>query len=203
MSRRLAGVLAGLLVVAMVGTVTAGIPHPEESFTVMTFVAPAVKAGLATCPAGDGPAYQYMVVTAERSDGTPIQGILSSSFFFDVTGGEVTITCPDSPAETDVNGQINFEIVGDETIIGYSTGAGATGPALSIETQIYTVVLTTNTMSLDCNSFDVDGNDAVGGQDGAYFVVEYGKTNEDMCDFNWDGSVTGQDGAFWVAHYGH
>ncbi len=83
MARTLAGVLAGLMVLALAGAASAGIPDPDLSTVVLT------AGGLATCPQRDGPVYQYITVTAKRSDASPIQGIPWSSFFFTVTGGDV------------------------------------------------------------------------------------------------------------------
>ena len=61
-------------VVSLAGSATAGIPDPNFSYV---DVGP--DGGMTTCPSGDGPALQYVTVTALRSDMTPIQGIPSSS----------------------------------------------------------------------------------------------------------------------------
>ena len=53
---------------------------------------------MTTCPAGDGPPLQHITVYAKRADGSPIAGIASPDFHFDVDGN-VTITAVDE--ETD------------------------------------------------------------------------------------------------------
>ncbi|MBD3348281.1 MAG: hypothetical protein GF400_03675, partial [Candidatus Eisenbacteria bacterium] len=97
MSRTFAGILAGLLILGAASVSMAGIPDPDESDVLM-----GPDAGMVTCPLGDGPAYQYVKVIAKRSDSTPIEGIPSSSVFFTITGGDVSISAVQ--AETDVNG---------------------------------------------------------------------------------------------------
>ena len=186
MARTLVGVLAGLTVLAAVGVANAGIPDPDLSTVVLS------AGGLATCPAGDGPVYRYITVTAKRADATPIQGIPWSSFFFVVGGGDVNITHVD--AETDVNGQIRFTVDDDE-VIAWS------GP-VTIEVQIYTVVLN-DSDNLRCNTFDLNPDGTVGLQDFVIFSQDYGGVHE-RTDFNWSGGATGlQDFVLFGQHYGH
>jgi hypothetical protein len=187
MSRTFAAILAGLLILGAASVSMAGIPDPDESDVVM-----GPDAGMCTCPSGDGPAYQYVTVYAERDDSSPIQGIPSTSFFFTVTGGDCTFT--GVQAETDANGMIEFEVTGDETIVEYSTG-------ITIEVQIYTVALNQSDTLL-CNSVDINESGDVGVQDATLFVADYGTTNT-RSDFNWDGTVGVQDATIFVAHYGH
>jgi hypothetical protein len=186
MARTLVGVLVVMLAVAV--TASAGIPDPDNSQ-----VALSAPAGMATCPAGDGPAYQYITVTAKIANGNPIQGIPYSSFFFTVTGGDVTISAVD--AETNVNGIIRFEMVGDETIVLLNPSY------LTIDCQIYTVVLN-DSDNLECNSFDIDQNDVVELEDFALFSSDFGSTAA-RSDFNFDGTVALEDFAFFSAHFGH
>lgn len=188
MSRMVVGVLVGLLLLGVAGVANAGIPDPDLSSCVL---GPA--AGMATCPAGDGPAYQNITVTAKRSDTTPIEGIPYSSFFFTVTGGDVTITHVDD--ETDANGEIRFEMVGDETIVLLDPDF------LTIEVQIYTVVLN-DSDDLECNSYDINQDDAVGLADFSAFSQDYGSA-EKRSDFNWDGTVGLADFSQFSQHYGH
>jgi hypothetical protein len=68
MSRTLAVVLAGCLVLGMATVAGAGIPDADASSVSMT----AAGKGLATCPAGDAAAYSYITVTAIRADLSPI-----------------------------------------------------------------------------------------------------------------------------------
>jgi len=191
MARTLAGVLAGLMVLAVAGAASAGIPDPDLSTVVLS-----APIGMATCPAGDGPIYQYITVTAKRSDATPIQGIPWTSFFFTVTGGTVTITHVGT--ETDVNGQIKFTVQADEAIV-------YPGP-VTIEVQIYTVVLN-DSDNLPTNTFDLFpvgvGDGAVGIQDFVKFGQAY-NTVAPQADFNWSGGVVGlQDFVLFGQHYNH
>jgi hypothetical protein len=187
MARTLVGVLVVML--AVTATAGAGIPDPDNSQ--LTLAAPV---GMATCPDGDGPAYQYITVTAKTSLAAPIQGIPYNSFFFVVTGGDVTISAVD--AESDVNGEIRFEMTGDESLL-------LLDPVfLNIEAQIYTVVLSDNE-NMECNTFDIQNvGDGVGLEDFALFAGDYGGTAK-RSDFNWDGGVGLEDFAFFAAHYGH
>lgn len=189
MSRTLAGVLVGLMVVALAGAATAGIPDPDASS-----VALGPDAGMVTCPAGDAPPFQYITVTAKRADLTPIEGIPYNSFFFTVTGGDVTIIHVDE--ETDSAGEIRFEMVGDETII-----ALPPDPPLEIECQIYTVVLN-DSDTIPVNSFDIDGNGQVGLSDFGIFSSIY-LTSDARGDFDWNGTVGLSDFGLFSAHYLH
>ncbi len=191
MARTLAGVLAGLMVLAFAGAASAGIPDPDLSTVVLT------AGGLATCPAGDGPVYQYITVTAKRSDASPIQGIPYSSFFFTVTGGDVTLTHVE--AETDVNGQIRFSVVGDESVQYPNT--------LTIEVQIYTVVLSDSDV-LPCNSLDLFPLGAPDGAVGGGDFIQFGGDYNDVAprsNYNWsvDGLCGGADFIIFGNHYNH
>lgn len=177
-----------LVVLAVAAAAVAGIPDPDNSQVTLSS-----PAGMATCPSGDGPAYQYITVTAKRADASPIQGIPSTSFFFTVTGGDVTISAVDS--ETDVNGDIRFQMVGNETIVLLSPSY------LTVEVQIYTVALN-DSDNLQCNSFDINDDSAVGLEDFAFFSSDFGTTAA-RSDFNWDGTVGLEDFAFFSAHFGH
>ena len=162
MSRILAGVLAGCLVLAIASVAGAGIPDPTQSTIVLD--TQAAKAGLMTCPAGDADAYEFLKVTAKRSDSTPIQGIPYSSFFFTVTGGSCTFTA--QTTETDVNGEIEFSVVADEAIA-HPAGDPVTGSPIDIDVQIYTVALDDG-VSLTCNTVDYN-------LDGTVDPIDFGK----------------------------
>jgi len=184
MARAFVSVLAGLIVLGAAGVVSAGVPDPDESMVTV-----GTDGGLVTCPAGDGPAYEYVTVTAKRSDSTPIEGIPYDSIFFTVTGGDVAILHVD--AETDENGEIRYTVVGNETIIG----------SITVEAQIYTVSLN-DSDTIDCNSFDINDDGTVGVQDATLFVADYNSAAQ-RSDFNWDGQVGVQDATLFVAHYNH
>ena len=81
MSRTLAGVLVGLMVLALAGVAAAGIPDPDNS-EVYLGAETGDDVGMCSCPAGDGPTYEYITVEAKRADASPIEGISYGSFFF-------------------------------------------------------------------------------------------------------------------------
>ncbi|MEE8573473.1 MAG: hypothetical protein V3T20_09415 [Gemmatimonadota bacterium] len=197
MSRTLAGVLVGLMVVAFAGAAAAGIPDPDNS-KVYLGDETGDDLGMCSCPAGDGPVYEYITVEAKRVDGTPIQGIAYGSFFFTVTGGDVTITHVDD--ETNSVGMIRFDMVADETI---NAGPHTIPPSdpLAIECQIYTVVLNDGG-DLEVNSFDIDGNGTVGLSDFGIFSSLYLGTDR-RGDFDWNGTVGLSDFGLFSAHYLH
>lgn len=191
MARTLAGVLAGLMLLAVAGTANAGIPDPDLSTVVLT------TGGLATCPQADALPFQYITVTAKRSDASPIQGIPYSSFFFTVTGGDVNLTHVGT--ETDVNGQILFT-VDDNEAIQYPS-------VVNIEVQIYTVVLN-DSDDLGCNSFDLYPLGAPDGSVGTQDFVEFGKDYNKVAprsNYNWspDGVCGTQDFVLFGQHYNH
>jgi len=189
MSRTLAGVLVALVALAfMAGVTSAGIPDPSTSFVTLSKTDPD---GMATCPALDALPYQYVKVDARRSDNTPIQGIPYTSFFFTVTGGSINLTNVD--AQTDLNGQIRFQA---------DDAASLALGSVTIDCQIYTVVLNDSDI-LQVNTFDINGDGAVGAQDFSLFVSDFGKVPvHKRADFNWDGAVAAQDFSLFVAHFG-
>lgn len=193
MSRILAGVLAGCLVLAVAGVAGAGIPDPDLSNVALSDNGLGAGYGLTTCPDGDGPAFQYVTVTAKRADTTPIEGIPSGSFFFVVTGGEVTISAVDS--YTDSNGEIRFEVIGDETIVNPTD--------LTITAQIYTVVLS-DTDYLRCNTYDYDAVGGVTPTDFGVFAADLGNGSYDeKSDFDWSGAENPSDFGSFAGHFGH
>ena len=193
MSRTLAGVLAGCLVLAMATVAGAGIPSADDSYVTMT----AGGKGLTTCPAGDFGPYNSITVTALRTDLTPIQGIPAGSFFFTVTGsgsGNVAINCTSVPAETNAGGSISFEAQGTGTIL-YGS--------LTIQVQIYTVVLADSDL-LWCNTVDYDDNGMVNPVDFAMFASNFGPgLYHERSDFDWDGDVDPVDFALFAGHFNH
>jgi hypothetical protein len=189
MSRTLAGVLAGCLVLAMATVAGAGIPDADASSVTLD----AGGQGLTTCPLGDASAYGYINVTALRSDLTPISGIPSSSFFFTITGtgsGNVSISAFDT--ETNVGGVCRFEANGDGTVV-YGS--------LTVECQIYTVVLNDSDL-LWCNTYDYDDNGTVNPVDFGTFAGDFGGTAQ-KSDFDWDGDVDPVDFGSFASHFGH
>jgi hypothetical protein len=182
-------ILAGVLVLAMAAAAGAGIPDADQSYITMT----AGGKGLTTCPAGDASAYSYITVGALRNDGSPIQGIQSSDFFFTVTGtgsGNVSINAFDS--ETDASGEIRFQAQGTGTVL-YGS--------LTINVQIYTVVVN-STGTLWVNTYDYDDNGTVNPVDFVTFAGDYGGSAE-KSDFDWNGVVNPVDFVSFAGHFGH
>ena len=190
MSRTLAGVLAGCLVLAMASIAGAGIPSADDSYVTMD----AGGMGLVTCPAGDASSYGYISVTALRADLTPIQGIPSGSFFFTVTGtgsGNVSINAFDS--ETNASGVCRFEAQGDGTV--------AYG-SLTVTVQIYTVVVN-DSDTLWCNTYDYDDDGDVDPIDFGTFAGDFAGGTAQRSDFDWDGDVDPIDFGSFAGHFGH
>jgi hypothetical protein len=182
-------VISVLLVLVMATVAGAGIPDADVSYVTLDNSGK----GLTTCPAGDANPYQYITVTALRTDTTPIQGIPSGNFFFTITGsgsGNVSINAVD--AETDVNGNIRFEAQGTGTVL-YGS--------LTIDVQIYTVVLSDSDL-LWCNTYDYDDNGTVNPIDFVGFASDFGGTNE-RSDFDWNGIVNPIDFVSFASHFGH
>lgn len=188
MLRTLAVVVAGLMVLA--GTAVAGIPDPDLSTVTL-----GPDQNMVSCPAGDGPTYEYINVNARRADNTPIEAIPSTSFFFTITGGNVTITCASVPPETDVNGDIQFNMVADETIELLSPSE------LTVECMIYTIVLN-DIDGLQVNTFDLNGNDCVDLADFSMFSSMY-LSSDPRGDYDWSGTVDLPDFGMFSAHYLH
>jgi hypothetical protein len=186
MLRTFAGVLVGLMVLTVAAS--AGIPDPDESWV---DVGP--DPGMVSCPLGDGPVYEYITVHAHRADTTPIEGILATSFFFTVTGGNVTITAVDP--QTDATGTIRFNMVADETIEQLMPNE------LVVECQIYTVVLN-DSDGVQVATFDLSLDDCVGFSDFGMFTAMY-LTPNPRADYNFNGMVDLPDFGMFVVHYLH
>jgi len=190
-------ILAGVLVLAMASVAVAGIPDPTLSTIALD--TQAAVAGLMTCPAGDADAYEFLKVTAKRSDSTPIQGIPYSSFFFTVTGGDCTFTA--QTTETDVNGEILFSVVADEAIA-HPAGDPVAGAAIDIDVQIYTVALDAG-VSLTCNTVDYNLDGTVDPIDFGKFAGDFNQAQE-RSDFTWSGGLVDPiDFGKFSAHFGH
>ncbi len=210
MSRILAGVLAGCLILAVAGVAGAGIPDPDLSQITLQPVQ--TNSGLMTCWQGDAPGFEMLQVEAKRTDATAIEGIPSTSFFFTITGGaDVTITCESVPPETDATGLIQFSVVANEAIahpLASGGGSGLTdGVAIGIDVQIYTVALT-NGVSLTCNTVDYTLSGDVNPVDFGKFAVDFGTDvgvdpYRERSDFDWSGGIIGPvDFGKFAAHFG-
>ena len=192
MSRTLAGVLAGCLVLAIATVAGAGIPDADESFVTLDLGG----FGLTTCPSGDYAAWGDITVDARNSAGDPISGIPSGNFFFTIVGtgsGNVSISAKSGETETDVNGQIKFEAQG--------TGTVPYG-GLTITVQIYTVAVNDSDV-LTCNTFDYDNDGDVDPVDFGQFAMDFAGGTAQRSDFDWDGDVDPVDFGQFGLHFGH
>ncbi len=186
------------MVLAIASVACAGIPDPTLSTIALD--TQGVKAGLMTCYNGDADAYEFILVTAKSADTNPIEGIPYSSFFFTVTGGDCTFTA--QTTETDMNGEIQFSVVADESIA-HPDGPMVVGVPIEIGVQIYTVVLD-GTVFLTCNTVDYDVMGDVDPIDFGKFAADYPVAipYEERSDFNWDNAVDPLDFGRFAAHYG-
>jgi hypothetical protein len=182
-------VLCSALLLALVASSLADGPDPDQSYVYMLNGGK----GLATCPAGDGLPYDYILVTLLRDDLTPVEGVPWSDFHFTISGvgsGHVSIAHYDP--ETNPTGDIRFQALGD--------GAVPYG-SLTVTVRVDTLALN-DSDTLWCNTLDYDGNGGVDAADLAMLATDYGTTNE-RSDFDWSGEVNPVDFVHFAWHYGH
>jgi hypothetical protein len=187
MARVLALMLVVLTIPCLLGAQDRPAPCPNRSHVDLTY--PAL---MTTCPAGDGPAYEYVQVFAMTKDGDPIEGLPSSEFSFAVDG-DVTVSPVDEA--TNENGFIRFTMTGNESIV--RLGADW----LHVECTIADVPLN-DADSLHVNSFDLDGDGCVDEKDVSIFQSLY-LQNDLRADYYRDGIVNMKDLSFLVDHDGH
>ncbi|MFH1134161.1 MAG: DUF2341 domain-containing protein [Nanoarchaeota archaeon] len=167
---------------------------PERSFVTLTN---SNWPGMTTCPIRDGPAYQYVQVTALDAQGLPVPGVPAARFTFatDVMPGTQYVeplTCDFIAVdqETNASGQIRFNatcgsVVGNLTIQGFVDGQ-----------QINDLdVLPVKSMDLT-----VDGQISL--TDFSMFAQDY-TTTQWRSDFTWDGIVGLTDFSMFAQHYTH
>jgi parallel beta-helix repeat protein len=154
--------------------------------------------GLITCPASDGPVYQYMTVIVRNFDGEPIPNIRAEEFIFSIASlGDTYIygplSCTFTPADAQINesGEIRFMIQGDTTIVGYIT----------IQVTVLGISLN-DVETLPCKSPDYFADGAVILGDFIIFAQDYGKSVY-RSDFTWDGIVNMLDFVMFGQHWGH
>lgn len=183
------GAIACLWIGLVLASPAAGVlPDPELSDITLS-----PDDGMASCPAGDGPVYEYIIVALKASDATPIEGIPWTEFFFSVTGGDVTVDHVTDA--TDPAGVIRFDMVADDAVV-------LLGPELlTIECTVLSVVLN-DTEELSVNSFDLNEDGCVDEADFAVFTSIY-TTADPRGDFSWNGQVGLSDLGLFSAHYLH
>jgi len=156
--------------------------------------------GLNTCPSGDVltpvDQYEYLNITVIDTVGNPIEGVSEGDFRFNIT--ELTgqyvppLNCTFNAVapETDENGSISFEIVGNTSI----------QAPITIQVSIQNVTIT-QTVDLACKTYDLDLGGIVDLVDFALFAADYG-SDAYRSDYDWDGVVGLPDFAMFAAHYG-
>jgi len=168
---------------------------PEQSTVVLSSEN---MPGMITCPAGDGAAYEHLLVTLRNSGGNPVPDVPANHFIISVapqpgTQHYSTLSCTFTPvdAQTNANGEIRFTVRGDTSIIG----------DIQVSVTVQEILLNDQPL-LSCKSFDVDVTGTVSGTDFVIFGQQWGSTEWD-CDFTWDGVVGGSDFVMFGQHWGH
>jgi C1A family cysteine protease len=168
---------------------------PDLSFVTLT---DEVEAGLTTCPAGDGPAYQHVRVTVFDSSGNPMPGISSDQITFSTSAatgtefhGPLSCTATAVAPQTDPYGEILFELTGDTSISG----------DLNIEATVAGVALNDIDV-LPARTFDLLLDGGVDLIDFSRFSLDY-QTTADRSDYNWDGFVDLPDFSRFALHFYH
>ncbi len=175
---------------------TCSIPiSPDESFITLT---DEITTGMTTCPLGDGPLYQYAMVTVENQQGVPIEGITAEEIEFFVSDagaswfGTLSCTFTAVDLQTNANGEIRFEIQGDTSILG----------DISITATVLGIPLN-DIDYLSCISMDYEPDGDVDLADFIQFGNDWGTTNPES-DFDWSGGIIElNDFITFGSHWGH
>lgn len=191
----------GAAAILPIATANRSVPDPDLSSIELTNQ---LYPGLNTCPLADyslvdGTLYRYIRVTVLDANGGPMSGIPAS--YFDIvinpTGliwyGALSCSIISDDTETDANGQIDFSLYGDTSIIG---NCSITISVIGIQINDW--------HSFSFKSFD---NDASGGCTLADFS-RFGACYNGVSwrnNFNWDPGniVTLSDFSMFGAHYNH
>jgi C1A family cysteine protease len=168
---------------------------PDLSYVTLTGES---AAGMTTCPAGDGSAYQYAKVTVLDGSGAPMQGIDAGQIGLTMTPaggalfyGSFSVTATAVDTQTDANGEIRFELVGDTSVSGdVNVEASVAGTPLN------------DLDVLPAISYDVNVDGIVDLTDFVEFADDYNGTVA-RSDFNWDGIVDLTDFVAYAEHYQH
>jgi hypothetical protein len=168
---------------------------PDYSFVTLTHEP---ETGMTTCPAGDGPAYRYVKVTVKDGSNNPMQGIQSDQITFSMSAaggttyhGSFSATMTAVDAETDSQGEIRFELVGDTSISG----------DINIEASVAGVALNDiDVLSVRTVDLMLDG--IVDLVDFSRFALDYNSTAA-QSDFDWSGYVDLIDFSRFSTHYLH
>ena len=166
---------------------------PEQSSVELT----GGNTPLTTCPAHDGPLYSYLKVTCIDYYGEPLVGLPPGVFQFNLNPISGThwfdaLSCAFTPVDPATNGQgeINFTIRGDTTIIGN----------LTIQVTVMNIPL--HDVILTCKSPDYNLDGIVNLGDFVTFSGDYNKAVW-RSDFTGDGFVALTDFIIFAQHYRH
>lgn len=170
-------------------------PDPDQSFVTLTGES---TGGLATCPDGDGEAYEYVRVTVRDASGTPLVGIDAAEFVVDPSPagatqfyGTFSMYAAAVDAQTDAAGEIRFTLTGATSVYG------------DVEVRVTVSGTPINDLDLlSCNSYDMDLDGAVDAVDFGVFAAQYLTPNQ-QSDFDWSGTVDALDFALFADHYLH
>ncbi len=173
----------------------AGGPDPDRSYVTLTGES---AGGLATCPDGDGAAYEHLKITVRDASDSPLPGVAAAEFSIDMVPagptqfyGTFSMQAAAVDAETDAAGEIRFTLNGATSVYG-DVGISVTVSGTPINDLDF----------LPCNSFDIDLDGAVDGVDFAMFSHQYLTANQ-QSDFDYSGTVDGPDFAMFADHYLH
>jgi hypothetical protein len=175
-------------------TVQAQTLDPNRSFVTLTNTN---MPFLVTCPAHDGPLYQYAKVTCKNAGDNPMPGIPASAFTFTLGNvdaiwyGSLSCTFNAIDMQTNANGEIRFTIRGGTSIVGNIT----------IQATVQGIPLN-DIDTLPCKTFDhtLDGSVILG--DFVMFGQDYGTTHW-RSDYTGDGIVILGDFVMFGQHYEH
>jgi C1A family cysteine protease len=172
-----------------------GSPDPDRSYVTLTGES---APGLATCPDGDGDAYEHVKVTVLDAAGMPLAGIAAGEFTLDLLPsgpaqfyGTFSMDAQAVDAQTDSNGEIRFTLTGGTSVYG------------DVEVRVTVSGVAINDVDLlACNSFDIDLDGDVDLSDFAEFAHQYLTANPES-DFDFNGIVDLTDFTAFAAHYLH
>jgi len=168
---------------------------PDYSFVTLTHEP---EGGMTTCPSGDGPAYEYVKVTVRDGSDAPVQGISAGQFSFSITPaagatyyGTLSATFSAIDAETDANGEIRFDLVGDTSVTG----------DINVEVTVSGIALN-DVDVLSTRTFDLFLDGIIDLIDFSRFAEDY-STTAARSDFDWSGYVDLVDFSRFAVHYQH
>jgi parallel beta-helix repeat protein len=154
--------------------------------------------GLTSCPSGDFPPYEHLLVRLIDTSGRPVASLpaamvqVAAEATDAETAGSVTFAATATTSTTDAFGEIRFEITADSSIIGT---AEITVTAAGIELN--------QRAMLPCNSVDLNTDGVLNLPDISLFSQLRDDDYHWMIDFNWDGEVNLSDVGFLSQHLGH